>query len=97
VLKALVIKVWAVGRLERKLRDHYGLIRSNKDAFSTSICSLKSRHIKIDWQINLPVYFYMSGLFRFQRKNASYSPDFSLHLCDLPLKKSSQYLWLSVP
>jgi len=48
VLDALMIKVWAVGRLERKLRDHYGLIRSTKDAFSTSVRSLKSRHIKID-------------------------------------------------
>jgi len=35
VLDALVIKVWTVGRLERRLRDHYGLIRSTKDASNT--------------------------------------------------------------
>ncbi len=40
VLDALVIKVWTVGRLERKLRDHYGLIRSTEDAFTTSVRSL---------------------------------------------------------
>ncbi len=37
VLKALVIKVWAE-RLERKLRDYYGLIRSTKSGTARKLC-----------------------------------------------------------